>query len=81
MAGLYHLTCLGMTTWYDFAKAILKTASIAVPVERMLTQDLDRPALRPINSRLDCSLFIRLSQYWPRHWEEAMAAYLKNRLI
>jgi len=65
-AGIYHLTCAGQTSWYDFAREIVKcmisssgTAWSArcpggprlVPI---LTSEYPRPARRPVNSCISC---------------------------
>lgn len=60
-AGLYHLTALGETSWYEFAEAIfaasggVETPSI-VPIDAASYQS---PALRPANSRLLNDKFTR----------------------
>jgi dTDP-4-dehydrorhamnose reductase len=62
LAGLYHLTALGETSWYDYTHFILNEArqlgsqfsqfkvSSIVPIS---TQEFPRPAPRPLNSRLN----------------------------
>jgi dTDP-4-dehydrorhamnose reductase len=57
--GLFHMTAGGETTWCGFARAILATSSRiggpSVPVEPITTADYPTPAVRPRNSRLECS--------------------------
>lgn len=64
LAGLYHLTAAGETTWYDYAKFVVAYAQRA-GVETKVTLDaieaipssaFPTPAKRPHNSRLDTSL-------------------------
>ncbi|PIU52479.1 MAG: dTDP-4-dehydrorhamnose reductase [Deltaproteobacteria bacterium CG07_land_8_20_14_0_80_60_11] len=51
--GTYHATCQGETTWYEFARLILKTAGITVRVTPCTTAEFPRPAPRPANSVLE----------------------------
>jgi len=66
-AGIYHLTCAGETSWYDFAREIVKwmtSSSVTawsarcpdgprlVPIP---TSEYPRPARRPANSCLACA--------------------------
>jgi dTDP-4-dehydrorhamnose reductase len=63
--GLYHLAAAGETSWHGYAEAIFAEAQRTglmekVPVVRRITSaDYPLPALRPTNSRLDCSRFHR----------------------
>lgn len=61
--GLYHLAGQNFTSWYDFACQIftnLRQMNIKIcdplNVIPILTKDYNSPAIRPLNSRLDCSL-------------------------
>ncbi|MCF8179210.1 MAG: dTDP-4-dehydrorhamnose reductase [Sulfuritalea sp.] len=61
--GLYHLTAAGETSWHGYAEAIFAEARNSglmdrSPVVRRITSaEFPLPALRPANSRLDCSRF------------------------
>jgi dTDP-4-dehydrorhamnose reductase len=50
--GTYHATCQGETTWYDFARLILKTTKLSTPITPCTTAAFPRPAPRPANSVL-----------------------------
>jgi dTDP-4-dehydrorhamnose reductase len=61
--GLFHVTNQGATTWFHFARDVLKAAGLDPQrVEPIMTADLDppRPARRPANSVLD-NTALRLS--------------------
>jgi len=51
--GLYHMTNQGVTSWYEFAKEIIKKADIDIPVIPVSSDEYVRPAKRPKNSALD----------------------------
>ncbi len=53
-AGTYHLAGAGDVSWADFARAILAEAGIGCAVSDIPTTEYPTPALRPLNSRLDC---------------------------
>ncbi len=63
LPGLFHVTNQGVTTWYEFARAVLSArGDDPSRVEPITTADLDppRPAPRPANSVLD-NAALRLS--------------------
>ena len=72
LAGTYHFTAAGVTTWHGFASRIV---AIAAPVTgrnpRVIpigTADYPTAAKRPANSRLDCRSFVKTFGFLPRHW-------------
>ena len=83
-AGIFHMTAGGATTWCGFARAILAASARlggpSVPVAPITTADYPTPAVRPKNSRLDCSRIaadygIRLPD-WSDRVESTVAAAL-----
>lgn len=74
VSGIYHLTCLGETTWYGFAQAILKrTPGHRSPkVEPIPTSSYPTPAARPTNSLLSNAKVKRVFGVEMPHWEEAL---------
>ncbi len=71
--GLYHLTGQGHTNWHAYAVHVLTQAARwgvklrvqAADVEAIETAQYPTPAVRPMNSRLDCAL-------WQRTWGQAL---------
>lgn len=65
VSGLFHLTALGETSWFDYAQFIVKTAREFGAVLKLQPEAIKpipssgypTPARRPLNSRLDCSKF------------------------
>lgn len=52
--GLYHYCGAPFVSRADFARDILNSAGLNVTVDDIPTSDFPTPALRPLNSRLDC---------------------------
>lgn len=80
--GLYHFCGKGETTWCGFTKAIVERASphlSRVPeIVPIATTEYPTPAIRPRDTRLDCSAIARqvaLSPS-PRPWHEGLAETL-----
>ena len=53
--GVYHYGGAPAVSWADFARGIFAQAGRAVAVEDIMTVNYPTPAVRPLNSRLDCS--------------------------
>lgn len=51
--GVFHATCQGACSWFDFAKTIIAAAGIDVEILPCSTDAFPRPAPRPRNSRLE----------------------------
>ncbi len=76
-SGLYHLTCAGDTTWYEFARAVVasfppRLDRRSVRVVPIATSEYPTPARRPQNSVLSSARAeARLGIALPR-WEEGL---------
>ena len=78
LAGTYHFTADGVTTWHGFASRVV---AIAAPITgrhpRLIaikTADYPTAAKRPANSCLDCRLFIQKFGFSRRYWTEGVDA-------
>lgn len=78
--GTYHAANSGFCTWNGFAKAIFEDAGLDVAVKPMTTQELGRPALRPLYSVLDCGKLEKDTGFKPQGWRDALKSYLKLRI-
>lgn len=78
LAGTYHFTADGATTWHGFAECIVAAAAPITGrnprVTPIATADYPTPARRPANSRLDCSLFVQTFGLRPRPWRDTVQA-------
>ena len=77
--GLYHMSCHGETTWYEFAKKIFELAGRDTRVTAVGNDFYQTPFVRPENSYLDnARLRARGLERMPC-WEDALAEYLRTR--
>lgn len=78
LAGTYHFTAAGVTTWHGFASRIVEIAAPLTGrnprVTAIGTADYPTAAKRPANSRLDCRLFVEKFGFLPRHWTAGVDA-------
>lgn len=74
--GVYHVTNQGITSWYDFAKEIVRQAGLKVPVIPVSSDEFVRPARRPKNSALDpFPLKETVGSLLPS-WQDALGRFL-----
>jgi len=74
--GVYHAANSEFCSWNAFAKAIFEESGLAVLVKPMTTEELNRPARRPLYSTLDCSKLVRDTGLQMQSWRTAMQEYL-----
>jgi dTDP-4-dehydrorhamnose reductase len=83
--GTHHFVNQGVTTWCDFARAIMAGARTrgarAVPVEPIGTSDYKTPARRPANSALSTESLTRDFGIVPRPWQQALDDILDVLLV
>ncbi len=75
--GLYHATCEGQCSWFEFANRIFEIKKINVDVLPVNSQEFLRPAKRPAWSVLENAALNRLNANSFRYWEDALCDYLK----
>jgi dTDP-4-dehydrorhamnose reductase len=78
-SGTYHVANAGYCSWNEFARTIFSEAGIEITVKQMSTQELNRPAMRPLYSTLDCGKLIRDTGFQPEPWQDALSEYLRVR--
>lgn len=75
--GIYHLTGQGSTSWHGFASFIFTESGGRggpCPMVKEITgAEYPTPAIRPQDTRLDCSAFARRFGMEMRPWQEAAA--------
>ena len=76
--GIYHCTCGGECTWYEFAKEIVRLSGLGCIVNPCDTKDYPRPARRPAYSALDNRMLRCTVGDETRLWGDALAAYMAH---
>jgi dTDP-4-dehydrorhamnose reductase len=79
LPGIFHVTNAGVTSWYEFARAVLETAGHdSTRVEPIATAQLDppRPAPRPANSALDNAALRLMGMALLPDWRDALERLL-----
>ena len=76
--GVYHGTCEGFCSWYDFTCEIYKQLKINTKVIPVTTEEFPRPAKRPKYSVLENMKLNELGIYKFKTWQEALKIYLEN---
>ena len=77
--GIYHSTCEGFTTWYDFTCKIFEYANIKTPVKPITSDEYPTPTKRPSNSKLSKEKLHNIGIY-PDEFKDALKEYLKEEL-
>ncbi len=71
--GTFHFSNEGVTSWYDFAKAIHSAAGISsCRIDPIRTEDYPTPARRPAFSVLDKAKIKQTYNISIPHWEESL---------
>jgi len=76
--GIYHATCEGSTSWYEFAKTIFEEAGKTVDLEAIPTSEYKTAAKRPMYSVLDNKALREGHGYVMKDWKEAFKEYMKE---
>lgn len=76
--GIYHATCEGSTSWYEFAVEIFKQAGKEIEVEPIPGSEYNAPAKRPKYSILDNKAFRERHGYVMKEWKDALSEYMKE---
>ena len=69
-SGIYHLSCSGHASWFDFARAILRDAPVRVTP--IATADYPTPARRPTYAVLDTAKFRGAFGFALPAWRDAL---------
>lgn len=77
LRGVYHAANAGSCSWNAFARAIFEEAGLSVIVNGMTTDQLNRPARRPLYSTLECEKLNRDTGFRLQPWRDALKMYLK----
>lgn len=76
--GLYHMTCEGQCSWYEFARTIFNLAGLRVNLGAVKTSEFTTPVKRPAYSVLS-KRKLQAAGITLTHWEEGLRRYLVAR--
>jgi dTDP-4-dehydrorhamnose reductase len=76
--GLHHFSGTPDVSWADFARAIFDTAGRTVAVTDIPSSAYPTPAVRPANSRMDCTSLETVFGISRPDWRRALAAIIKE---
>ena len=76
--GLYHATCEGQCSWYEFAGKIFELSGKKVNLIPVTSEEFVRPAPRPAWSVLKNAQLKRIGKNVFRPWEASLEEYLEN---
>jgi dTDP-4-dehydrorhamnose reductase len=79
--GLYHGTCEGNCTWYEFTKEIYRLKDIRTEVIPITTEEYPTLAKRPRYSVLENYLLNHTTNIRLADWQDAIANYLQSPMI
>jgi dTDP-4-dehydrorhamnose reductase len=77
--GLYHITSNGDCSWHEFASEIFRLSGLNPPLSPISSAEYGAAARRPSYSVLALERFTSLGLGCPRPWQDALAAYLRER--
>jgi dTDP-4-dehydrorhamnose reductase len=77
--GVYHVSCQGETTWYEFARAILERIGSNTKLTPVPNDYYKTPFSRPENSYLVNARLQSLGLDRMPHWVQALDEYLEAR--
>ena len=77
--GLFHATCRGECSWYDFAAAIFRLTGTRVTLEKTTSAEFASKAKRPSYSVLENRRLKKLGMDHLPAWESALESYLREK--
>jgi dTDP-4-dehydrorhamnose reductase len=79
--GLYHMSCEGEVSWFEFAKVIWETLQLETPLYPASVKDFPLLVKRPFYSVLENYNLSRLGVNEMPEWRQALVNFLKQNLI
>lgn len=78
--GIYHATCEGSTSWYEFAVEIFRQAGKEMTVKPVTTEEYTAmypaQAKRPSYSILENEKLNQMGSYRMKNWQDALTEYM-----
>jgi dTDP-4-dehydrorhamnose reductase len=77
--GLYHVSCEGACSWYEFAREIFALEQLSVELVPVGTADFPSTVKRPLYSVLNKQRLRSVGLSMP-HWRDSLNRYLRTRV-
>jgi dTDP-4-dehydrorhamnose reductase len=78
LTGLYHLTCEGQCSWYEFAEVIFSTLKFKTPLSPTSVKDMPMMVKRPTYSVLENEKAKQSGISNMPHWKDALVQFLNS---
>ena len=78
--GLYHMSCEGEVSWYEFAKVIWETLQLKTPLYAASVKDFPLVVKRPFYSVLENKNLNKLGINQMPYWKEALKKFLVSEV-
>jgi dTDP-4-dehydrorhamnose reductase len=78
--GLYHMSCAGQCSWYEFAKVIWETLQLETPLYAASVKDFPLVVKRPFYSVLENKNLDQLGIDQMPDWKIALKQFLKTEV-
>ena len=79
--GLYHFTCEGACSWFDFAQLIFTTLNIKTPLYKVSVSDFPSTFKRPHYSVLENEKFNQMVLGKFKMWDISLLEFLKENYL
>jgi dTDP-4-dehydrorhamnose reductase len=76
--GLYHMTCEGHCSWFEFAGVIFKELKLETPLISCTSEEFPSEIKRPSYSVLENHKLKSVNLNQMSHWKDALITYLRN---
>ena len=81
LRGIFHVTCEGVASWYDFAREICRITGVNQDIVPCSTAEFPRPAPRPAFSCLDNTMLRKHDLPPMPHWKKALENFFIRGFI
>ncbi len=79
--GLYHMTCEGEVSWYEFARTIFDTLHLETPLYEASVKDFPLVVKRPFYSVLENANLKKIGLNEMPHWKPALLSFLEENYM
>jgi dTDP-4-dehydrorhamnose reductase len=78
ITGLFHLTCEGQCSWYEFAEVIFSELKLSAPLSQISVKDMPMTVKRPTYSVLENKSAKEFGISIMPEWKEALISFLNQ---